>query len=59
VQDQLNFGFIAFHALLSAAQETIIQNLQYFDHLAEPMAELLSTILSDSDDDVILDNLLR
>ena len=34
---------------LEAAQTAIIQNLSYFEHLSEPMAELLH-ILSDSYD---------
>ncbi|TIA88190.1 hypothetical protein E3P99_02731 [Wallemia hederae] len=41
---------IVSHGQLFTAQSSIIQNLEYFDHLAEPMAELLSHLYHNFND---------
>lgn len=43
----------------SAAQTTIMQNLQYWEHSAEPMAEMLHYILDKQDYSQLADEVLR
>ena len=45
------------HAL--AAQITIMQNLQFFEHLGEPMAELLYVLVKEYDHQQLCDEVLR
>ena len=42
-----------------AAQTTIIQSLQYYEHLSEPMAECLNVLLKEFDHAQLGDEILR
>ncbi|KAK9712483.1 condensin complex non-SMC subunit Cnd1, variant 2 [Basidiobolus ranarum] len=42
-----------------AAQTTVLQNLQYYEHLSEPMAELLNTLVEDFDYPQLAETILR
>ncbi|TIA70796.1 hypothetical protein E3P91_02896 [Wallemia ichthyophaga] len=46
------------HGQSFSAQTSIIQNLEYFDHLGEPMAELLSHLYHNYDDATLTHNCL-
>ena len=45
--------------LLIAAQTAIVQNLQYYEHLSEPMAELLQILTEQYDYPHLTDEILR
>ena len=47
------------HGHAFAAQTTIVQNLQYFEHLPEPMAELLQILSEQYDYPQLSDEILR
>jgi len=47
------------HGHAVAAQISIIQSLQYYEHLSEPMAELLSCLAKDFDHAQLGDGVLR
>jgi condensin complex subunit 1 len=42
-----------------AAQTKIVQNLTYFEHLSEPMAEFLQILSEQYDHHQLVDDLLR
>ena len=42
-----------------AAQTAIVQNLQYYEHLSEPMAELLQILTEQYDYPHLTDEILR
>jgi condensin complex subunit 1 len=44
--------------MLIAAQTAILQNLQYYEHLSQPMADLLATIADQFDHPQIADSVL-
>lgn len=43
----------------TAAQTAIVQNLQYYEHLSEPMAELLQILTEQYDYHQLTDEILR
>ncbi len=45
--------------MLKGAQTSIIQNLSYFEHLAEPMAEFLHILAEQYDYPQLTDEILR
>ena len=45
---RFNYKIFVFKFLLGA-QTTIIQNLQYYEHLSEPMAEFLNVLAQQYD----------
>lgn len=47
------------HGHAVAAQISIMQSLQYYEHLSEPMAELLSCLATDFDHAQLGDEVLR
>lgn len=47
------------HGHAAAAQISIMQSLQYYEHLSEPMAELLSYLAKDFDHAQLGDEVLR
>lgn len=47
------------HGHAAAAQISIMQSLQYYEHLAEPMAELLSFLATEFDHAQLGDEILR
>jgi len=47
------------HGHVIAAQTRIIQALQYYEHLAEPMAELLNVLAKEFDHVQLTDEILR
>lgn len=47
------------HGHVLAAQTRIIQALQYYEHLAEPMAELLNVLAKEFDHVQLTDEILR
>lgn len=47
------------HGHSVSAQISIMQNLQYYDHLAEPMAECLFVLASQYDHTQLCDDILR
>jgi hypothetical protein len=49
-------GFTFFRA---GVQTSIMQNLQYFEHLSEPMAEMLSILDSQYDHSQLGDDILK
>lgn len=49
----------SFVNLCSGAQTSIIQNLTYFEHLAEPMAEFLHILSEQYDYPQLADEVLR
>jgi condensin complex subunit 1 len=44
---------------LAAAQTAIVQNLQYYEHLSEPMAEFLQILAEQYDYPHLADEILR
>ncbi|CCG81842.1 Condensin complex subunit 1 [Taphrina deformans PYCC 5710] len=50
---------IKHHGHAFGAQTTIVQNLQYFEHLSEPMAELLQILSEQYDYPQLTDEILR
>lgn len=42
-----------------AAQTAIVQNLQYYEHLSDPMAELLQILTEQYDYPYLTDEILR
>ncbi|GJE88854.1 condensin complex subunit 1 [Phanerochaete sordida] len=47
------------HGHILAAQITIMQNLQYYEHLSEPMAECLTILSKEFDHSQLCDEILR
>ena len=45
--------------LILGAQTAIVQNLQYYEHLSEPMAELLQILTEQYDYPHLTDEILR
>jgi condensin complex subunit 1 len=45
------------HSLM--AQATIVQSIQYFEHLSEPMAELLTVLVKEFDHSQLAEEVLR
>ena len=45
--------------LILGAQTAIVQNLQYYEHLSEPMAELLQIVTEQYDYPHLTDEILR
>ena len=50
---------VKFHNHSFSAQTSIIQSLQYFEHLSEPMAELLSILAKEFDHTQLTEEVLR
>jgi hypothetical protein len=47
------------HCLQVAAQTAIVQNLQYYEHLSEPMAEFLQILAEQYDYPHLADEIIR
>ena len=63
---EIRFGFykviclsVKSHNHSFSAQTSIIQSLQYFEHLSEPMAELLSILFKEFDHTQLTEEVLR
>lgn len=50
---------LTFEKRVSAAQTSIVQNLSYFEHLSEPMAEFLQILDEQFDYPQLADEVLR
>ncbi|GHJ88861.1 hypothetical protein NliqN6_5263 [Naganishia liquefaciens] len=50
---------VKFHGHAFGAQTQIMQNLTYFEHLAEPMAELLNILEKEFDHTILTEEILR
>jgi condensin complex subunit 1 len=47
------------HSHAVTAQNSVLQSLQYFDHLSEPMAELLAVLSKEFDHSQLAEEVLR